>query len=41
MSYKKFKIPENGSCYVAPVEGKNPVLITEVNGTVYFDYRDI
>ncbi|MBU5445725.1 hypothetical protein [Blautia sp. MSJ-36] len=41
MSYKKFKIPENGSCYVAPVEGKNPVLITEVNGTVYFDYRGI
>lgn len=23
MSYKKLKIPQDGSCYVAPVEGKN------------------
>lgn len=41
MSYKKLKIPQDVSCYVAPVEGKNPVLIKELNGIVYFDYRDI
>lgn len=41
MSYKKLKIPEDGSCYVAPVEGKDPVYITAVNGIVYFDYKDI
>lgn len=41
MSYKKLKIPEDGSCYIVPVEGKKPVYIKVVKGIVFFDYRDI
>ena len=36
MSYKKLKIPEEGSCYVVPVEGKDPVYIKIVKGIVFF-----
>lgn len=41
MSYKKLKIPEEGSCYVVLVEGKDPVYIKIVKGIVFFDYKDI
>ena len=40
MSYKKLKIPEDGSCYIVPVEGKDPVYIKIVKGIVFFDYRE-